>query len=440
MVPGEASDADQIALDRKVRSSIRGIMGWDAQEFKGAMSLLSARERRAFKNSYAAICTGMQKRNVQWSTNLMLESVDLGKKRSYVAAYPLRIAPNELERIGSLRLMFLEQLYDRLPVAEREGYGEFLSPGYLITGSIPDIRAAYVLVKLQDLQNIALRCLENRSIQSGRYLASRWERAPLRATKWHEHFFVQTVGVDQPNKDSLYARLMLNACTNNFRLQIAAIEGLRSQACAGMTKLVLHLRTVFGETLPEVRNEGDVRDVLLEAMTVPGQQSWRYPKEKSTTRILSRAQGLAGTERILEANPEIEPFKWRYLLLTTLAVAWSYCSYEKYDSGLVGEEHRVRQVMSGREDPSPLGPTLDLYHQQQFKLLWFSGQAFKLDSRQIIEHASRASLMFKSYDDQLVRLKSFSVAQWDKLGRELSSVLKGTTWDDEPHPVIKLTT
>src|SRR5690606_13202362 len=110
----------------------------------------------------------------------------------------------------------------------------------------------------------------------------------------------------------------------------------------------------------EVRNEGDVRDVLFEAMKVPGTQHWRTPKEKATARILSRAESLADTERKISECPEVEPFQWRYVLLTSLAIAWSYCSYELHDSGLIGEEHRVRQVMSGRADPTQLAPSLDL--------------------------------------------------------------------------------
>lgn len=439
MAPGRPSAADKIALDRKVRSSIRGIMGWDAQEFKDAMSSLAVRERRAFKNDYAAICADMQQLNVQWSTNLMLESVDIGKKRSYVAAYPSDTAPRELTRIGELRMEFLGRLYSKLPAQESEMYGELLSPVYPNRGSLPDPRALYVLGKLQDALKLARLISEGLAIRPSPHRARRLELAPGRATRWHQHFFEQTLGAHQPNDDSLYARLMLNACANNFRLQGAEIEWLRAQACTGMTKLVHHLRAVFGGTLPEVHSEGDVRQVLFDAMKVPGQQPWRSPKEKASVRILSRAMSLADTERHISENPEAEPFKWKYVLLTNLAVAWSYCSYELHDSCLVGEEHRVRQLMSGRADPLERAPSIDLYHRQQFALLWQSEQAFRLDARQIAANASRTSLMFKSFDNQLVRLKAASLAQWHKLGMVLSRELAGTDWDQEPHPVTSST-
>jgi len=434
MTGAKNSHSGATVLDRKIRLSVRRTLGWDTPAYTRYLRSMPVAERRLVLNRYGEVCAAMAGRYRQWSSNLMLEWDGSSDKSSYLAAYARKATPAPVQELAQHRLQYLDLLYARLPFHERKVYGELLSPGYLVSGAMPDIPAAYVLYKVQDL------------IQREQYEVSEnvvWMQAMglLPACANATDIVVGHVGKAlgeglEPaveNTDSLLARLMLNTVVNRFCLELAELSRLCGQAAREMTALVRHLRLVFGPFLPNVANLDQVRQVVTTAMAQPATANWRPFKGQALDHIMARACACADTDNLMAQSPEAAPFRWHYVLLTALGVAWSYCSNDKYDTRLVLDNHRTSDVISGRapENAEAYPPGLMLYHQRQFKLLWRSGQMCVLDPEQVAQEHASDQYLRDALQAVVGRFKACTLKQWAELDVRLSTLLKGTGWDQQ---------
>lgn len=426
-------------LDKKIRLSVRRTLGWDAPVYTRYLRSMPVAERRLLLNRYGEICAVMAGRYPQWSSNLMLEWDGNGNKSSYLAAYAREATPAPVQELAQHRLQYLDLLYERLPFHEREVYGQLLSPGYLASGVMPDIQAAYVLYKMQDL------------IQLEQYQVSEnvmWMQAMrlLPASANATDIVVGRIGKElgegfEPaveNTDSLFARLMLNTAVNRSCLELAEMSRLCGQAAEEMTALVRHLRLVFGQFLPWVDNLDQVRQVVAVAMAQPATGDWRLFKGRALEHIISRAHACADTDNLMAQFPDAKPYQWRYVLLTVLAVAWSYCSNDTYDTRLVRDNHRISDVISGRatENAEAYPPGLTLYHQRQFKLLWHSEQMFLLDPDKLAQEHASVQYLRDAMQAAVGKFKAYTLKQWAELDVKLSALLKGSQWDQQ-EPLVE---
>lgn len=427
-------------LDRKIRTSIRGIMDWKPGEFTAFLRSMPASERRQIRNSYGQVCAQMQDKYGQWSTNLMLEWNGTLNKSNFLAAYSQQEAPAELQDIAERRLFFLDSLYERVPLKENKIFGELLSPAYLITGSMPDIKAAYVLYKLQDvfqMQQYYYQDLHERTVFMGVQHPDSLSLAPALCRHTVEQFIKQAISKAGPSNDSLFSRLLLNTCANRFCLEITEQVRLAKKARDNMKQLVEHLRGVFGHCLPDAKHEDEIEALVLKAMATPGTSGWRPFKGHAIKQVLTRARALAEPDEVFNASRVMRPYRWHYRLLTSLAVAWSYCTGDKHDSRLIGEEHRIRDVINGRakEAVQSYAPSLRLYHSRQFKLLWNSGQMHELEPRRIDKEHGETQFLRDSLITFACMMKKATLEQWALLDAALTTELQGSRWDAQPNMV-----
>jgi hypothetical protein len=434
MTGAKNSHSGATVLDRKIRLSVRRTLGWDTPVYTRYLRSMPVAERRLILNRYGEVCAAMAGRYPQWSSNLMLEWDGNGDKSSYLAAYARKATPVPVQTLAQHRLLYLDLLYARLPFHERKVYGQLLSPGYLASGAMPDIPAAYVLYKMQDL------------IQQEQYQVSEnvmWMQAMrlLPACANATDIVVGRVGkalgegfeTALKNTDSLLARLMLNTVVNRFCLELAELSRLCGQAAEEMTALVRHLRLVFGPSLPSAANLEQVRQVVATAMAQPATANWRPFKGRALDHIMARAYSCADTDNLMAQSPEAEPFRWHCVLLTALAVAWSYCSNDSYDTRLVLDNHRTSDVISGRapENAEEYPPGLMLYHRRQFKLLWHSGQMLVLDPDKLAQEHAGVQYLRDAMQAVVGRFKTYTLKQWAELDVKLSTLLKGSRWDQQ---------
>lgn len=422
-------------LDRKIRSSVRGTLGWDKDMYTRYLRSISVAERRLLLNTYGEVCAVMASEYPQWSSNLMIEWNGDQRKSNYLSAYSLKLTPEPVQELASNRLVYLDLLYERLSFQERQVYGQLLSPGYLVSGAMPDIKAAYVLYKMQDLMQLEQYQMGERV---DRMKALHLCPEVANVTDLAMHRIKEMLGelIDAPtdNNDSLFARLMLNTTVNRFCLELAEQSRLCGQAAAEMTALVRHLKHVFGDALPQVKNAEQVRELLAYAMDKPSvTTSWRVFKGRALTNVLARAEACADTDKLIAQFPEVEPFRWHYVLLTGLAVAWSYCTNDIFDTRLVLDNHRISEVINGRsqEDVRKYPPGLMLYHRRQFKLLWHSEQMYTLDFEKIKQEHADTQYLRDSMRDIISKFKEFTLAQWAGLDVKLLTLLKGSDWDQQ---------
>jgi hypothetical protein len=131
--------------------------------------------------------------------------------------------------------------------------------------------------------------------------------------------------------------------------------------------------------------------------------------------------------------PAAEPYRWRHVLLTCLAVAWSYCTIDAHDTRLVRDDHRVRDVINGRsqEDALTYPPNLMLYHRRQFNLLWSSGQMHILHAGMIEQKHAQSQYLRDTLQSYFCKFKGLTLKQWAKLDAELSHLLHGSGWDKQ---------
>ncbi|WP_454741342.1 hypothetical protein [Cupriavidus necator] len=418
------------ALDKRIRSSVRGILGWDETAYRRYRA-----QYRPQLIDYGRVCAAMALRYKQWSSNLMLEWHGVEEKSNYLAAYAQTQAPEGVQTLAAHRLEYLEFLYGCLPQSERDIYGELLSPGYLVNGSLPDIKAAYVLYKMQDVLQLTRYWVTDQvDCKPGSRAISDIHMADMT-----RHFVDKKLGsLFEPlaeNTDSLFARLLLNTAVNRSLLEHAEHSRLDRQAAQGMAALVRHLQQLFpGGTLPRVYSREDVRETVVTIMALPALgHEWRWFKGRALDNVLLRAEALADTDQKMMEYPEAEPYRWRYMLLTALAVAWSYCTKEKHDSRLVQDNHRTHDVIDGRsqEDAQKYPPNLRLYHQRQFKLLWFSEQMHCLDAERLEQEHATSQYLRDTFQAYFCKFKELTLKQWAKLDMTLSHELQGTRWDQQ---------
>lgn len=439
MTGAKNSHFSATVLDRKIRLSVRHTLGWDTPVYSRYLRSMPVAERRLVLNRYGEVCAAMACRYPQWSSNLMLEWDGNSDKSSYLAAYALKSTPAPVQELAQHRLQYLDLLYARLPFHEREVYGQLLSPGYLASGAMPDIQAAYVLYKVQDLIQIEqyqvsekVMWMQDMSLLPA--CANATDIVVERVCKALGEGFEPAV----ENTDSLLARLMLNTAVNRFCLELAELSRLCGQAAREMTELVRHLRLVFGPSLPSVANLDQVRQVVATAMAQPAAENWRPFKGRALDHIMARAYACADTDNLMAHWPEAEPFRWHYVLLTALAVAWSYCSNDSYDTRLVLDNHRISNVISGRapEIAEAYPPGLILYHQRQFKLLWHSEQMFLLDPDKLMQEHAGVQYLRDATQAFIVRFKAYTLKQWAELDVRLLTLLKGSPWDQH-EPLVE---
>lgn len=431
--------SDATVLDRKIRLSVRRTLGWDAPVYTRYLRSMPVAERRQVLNRYGEVCAVMVSRYPQWSSNLMLEWDGNGDKSNYLAAYAREATPPPVQELAQHRLKYLDLLYERLPFHERNVYGNLLSPGYLVNGAMPDIEAAYVLYKMQDLIQLEqYQVSENVMwMQAMRLLpacANATDIAVGRVGKALGEGFEPPV----ENADSLPARLMLNTVVNRCCLELSELSRLCGQAAKEMTELVHHLRLVFGPSLPSVVNLDQVRQVVITAMGQPATADWRPFKGRALDSIMARAYACADITNLMAQSPEAEPLRWHYVLLTALAVAWSYCSNDRYDTRMVLDNHRTSDVISGRtlENAEAYPPGLMLYHQRQFKLLWHSEQMLVLDPDKLAQEHGRVQYLRDAMQAVVGRFKTYTLEQWAELDVRLSILLKGSRWDQQ-EPLVE---
>ncbi|MGF7131360.1 hypothetical protein P3T40_002842 [Paraburkholderia sp. EB58] len=406
-------------LPRKIRSSLRGILGWDA--YKQYSRGLPGLERRLLFNQYSGVCAHMARWSTQWSTQLMIEWDGTWEKSNYLAAYERTQAPEKVRELADYRLQYLELLYNLLPKHESDVYGELLSPCFLSDGCMPDVKAVSVIYKLQDFLMLSFAVGGSKEVTS--------------VSRILDEALGTVMDAPSSNKDSLFARLMLNAAVNRCHLELSEQSRLDRQAKDGMVPLVLHLQRLFwGGVLPEVTSIEEVREKVISVMNLPaeGYANWRRFKGNSLDKVLERAHALADTDRMIAQSPESERYRWRYVLLTCLAVAWSYCTEEEFDTRLVGANRRDRQVIGGRskEDAHTYPPNLTLYHRRQFKLLWIFAHMPRLDPGRVVKRHADVQAERDLHQAYLGRFKHLTLWQWGKLDESLSSLLRGTRWDE----------
>jgi len=419
-------------LDKKIRSSVRGTLGWDSKTYSLFFRGMPASERRLFLNDYGKVCDAMEHRYTQWSSNLMLEWDETRKKSSYISGYAPSEAPHEVTELAEHRMAYLELLYERLPQHERTKSGDLLSPALLASGCMPDIKAVYVLYKLQDLLRVELDSVGRKVLWMQQKGLLRGEVDVIeRATCETDKALGSLTDTPVENKDSLFARLMLNTAVNRCCLELGEMSRLAEQVEQGMLALVHHLRQVFGRTLPKVTDMQQVREVVMHAMERPGQPRWRRFKGQALDKVLHRAELLAETDAYMALFPEALPYRWHYVLLTSLAVAWSYCTLDTFDTRIVKDDHRKRHVISlrSREALEEYPPGLVLYHCRQFWLLWQSGQMCALDPDMLkLEHLEQQNLRDRQ-EAYFRKFKQYTLGQWADLELALCGLLEGSGWD-----------
>ncbi|CAJ7293389.1 Uncharacterised protein [Burkholderia pseudomallei] len=425
------------ALDKKIRSSVRGTLGWDSAAYKRYLLSMPVHERRRLLNTYGEVCAVMAGRYTQWSSNLMLEWDGTWNKSNYLSAYTSQQAPAAVQELASHRLTYLDLLYAHLPADERNVYGELLSPGYLVDGSMPDIKAAYVLYKMEDVLRVEhYRVADEVIARQALALPSSREANVTDMTRQRvDEALGSLIDVPAENKDSLFARLMLNTAVNRSLLELAEHSRLDRLAAAGLVALVRHLQQLFfGGVLPRVSSLAEVRETVAAVMDlpVPGYK-WRRFRGHALDKVLQRAEAVADTDQRMAQFPEAEPYRWHYALLTCLAVAWSYCAKEEHDTRLVKDNRRSHDVIDGRsqEDAETYSPNLRLYHQRQFKLLWFSGQIHSLDAKRVEQEHAQSQYLRDTRQTYLLKFKDLTLKQWAKLDAVLASLLRGSGWDQQ---------
>ncbi|WP_459190560.1 hypothetical protein [Ralstonia pseudosolanacearum] len=418
------------ALDKKIRESVLGTLGWDKAAYR--QYRLSNRPQLL---DYGRVCAAMAQQYTQWSSNLMLEWHGTEDKSSYLSPYAQRQAPEGVQKLADCRLEYLEFLYQNLPQPERDVYGELLSHGYLINGCMPDIKAAYVLYKMQDV----LQVTRYRVADQVAWTKDSRVMSDVNLTDMTRQLVDKELGslleLAAENDDSLFARLLLNTAVNRALLELAEHSRLDRQAAIGMVALVRHLLQLFpNRVLPRVRSVEEVRETVATVMDVPTPGlTWRRFRGRALDNVLQRAEAVADTDQKMMQYPEAEPYRWHYVLLTTLAVAWSYCTKERHDSRLVQDNHRTHDVIDGRsqEDTETYPPNLRLYHQRQFKLLWFSGQMHVLNAERVEQEHAMSQYLRDTLRAYFCKFKGLTLKQWAKLDMLLSDVLRGSGWDQQ---------
>ena len=422
--------SDAVAAPRAVRSSVRGILGWTAQDYTAYVRGLSPAQNRSL-NRYAGICAHMVEAYRQWASNLMLEWDGTARKSSYIAPYPLDASPEPAQELSRHRLTYLEKVYEQLPKTESAVYGQLLSPGYLISGSMPDIKAAYLLYRFKDVFELAhTGLLQDPRVEALAFMDFTGKRVTDFARILLDKMLSPIVRDARSNADSLFARLLLNSAVNRCLLESAEFARLQDEAALQMKALVAHLRLEFGQQLPSISDDGELIDVLRKAMSKPARAQWRPFKGDALTNIAARALAFASQDRWMAEHRTEDSDIRKYLLLAALAMAWSYCTKEEFDSRVAGANHRFRQVFNGveLEDPSDCPPALLRYHLTQFQLLWWSGQAQFLDVETLdVVHSAR------HYRRNLLNryfacFKKFTLAQWAQTEAVLVPLLEHTGW------------
>jgi hypothetical protein len=418
--------------DKKIRSSVRGTLGWDSKTYTRFLHGMAISERRLLCNSYGKVCDVMEHRYTQWSSNLMLEWDGSWKKSSYISAYEPSEAPQEVQELAEHRMAYLDLLYERLPSIERKMYGELLSPAFLADGCMPDVKAVYVLYKLQDLIRVELDWIGRKELwpQQRGLLHGDLNVIEL-AVREVDKALGSLTDFPVENKDSLFARLMLNTAVNRCCLELGEMSRLAHQVEQGMLALVHHLRQVYGDTLPKPKAMHEVREDVAHAMQRAGQTRWRHFKGQALDKVLRRAELLAETDMYMKQFPEAVPYRWRYVLLTSLAVAWSYCTFDTFDTRIVKDEHRKRQVISlrSREAIEDYPPGLVLYHRRQFRLLWQSEQMYALDPEKLMQEHLEQQYLRDTQQTYFCKFKRYTLRQWADLEIALCRLLEGSGWD-----------
>ncbi|WP_035998589.1 hypothetical protein [Paraburkholderia caribensis] len=428
------------ALDKKIRESVKGTLGWDAAAFTQY-----SRENRPAIIEYGRVCSAMAERYKQWSSNLSLEWHPDADKSNYLAAYAPAQVPNEVSELADHRMAYLDFLYQHLPPEEQSIFGEMLSPCYLVDGCIPDIKAAYVLYKMQDvfqLEHYRVRDVVDNVLDS-RGLRHLRDAELFNVTDLTRKHLDKKLGalieVSAGGTDSLFARLLLNTAVNRALLELAEHSRLDRMAEVGMVALVRHLQQLyFNRTLPPVHGLEEVSNTVATALGLPAPEypNWRRFKGASLENVMKRAIAIADVERTMAQYPEAEPYRWHYVLLAGLAVAWSYCTQEQHDPRLLYS--RAHDVLNGRtpDDPRTYEPNLLLYHRRQLKLLWFSGQMFHLDAGRASQEHTKSQYLRDTLHAYFYKFKGLTLKQWSKLDSVLSESLAGSLWDRE-EPLTK---
>jgi hypothetical protein len=413
-------------------------MGWSASQYSEYFR--SSDQGSYIKGLYSHICAEMQREYGQWASNLMLE-YDIRKSNLH-SPYTESTAPLKVQERAQLRMKFLTLLYEHLPESEERIFGDFLSPTRLQSGMIPDIAGAYTLYKLQDAHHLISEHFskELQDLPASQRIEA-YGLAPFLATREVENFVSQTIGIEDVNRDSLFARLLLNTMVNRNCLENEEYDRLNTKAAMMLKDLLMQLIAEFGVHLPLVYNNESIRAVVLRAMSRPATKSWRPLTENVFSRVLQRGLILKDIDPLLRVNKNKDAAQShsQELLLGVLAVAWSYCTRDTHDTQITGVKHREHDVINGRdtEVSNEYAPALRAYHRRQFCLLVNSGQAYKLSQSNLHSEHIRTMAQRLLFLKLMKNLKSRPVRDWILLDNALSESLKGTKWDELPPFVLQ---
>lgn len=418
--PGSGGVA--VASASVVRKSVLAVLGWSAQEYSKYLASPTGTERRQL-DAYARICAEMGARSKQWGRRLMLSDGDVKADSSYVAAYSQSRAPETVSGRADLRMEYLGQLYDMVPKQELRLYGELLNPTVLHTGCVPDTQAAYVLYRFEDAFKMTVAGVETTGVYPRDYHSAGPHGSQTIAFTGFllDKMLMRVFGPSEVNRDSLASRLLLNACINRALLEGAELNRVNTQAAESARGLLMHLHAEFGSRLPTVDNHTQLRPIVERVMSKPAAGNWRKFKGSVLDTTIARAIIFAREDRKAMAGLTTEAEVCRYMLLASLAVAWSYCRAERFDTRQFGDDHREHDVFNGfvKESPGLCPPGLTRYHHVQFELLHASAQHERLDVEALLHVHGLRQFQRDLLGDYFRSFKTLTLAQWAKLEREL---------------------
>lgn len=416
---------------KRIRATLRSIMGWTLADYSQHMGALRLTERQSFLQGYGDICAVMRDEYGQWATNLLLQADATEDKSNLLAAYEPDTAPVQVRLLGEWRLLFLQQLYDKLPAEEKNQYGWLLNPGYLNRGCMPDTQAAQVMyllhaenimkhINLQSthpvlaLMNIVMPIPGFTENPPPRYLLDMACRSTME--------LLSTAKSNTPSSqtDSLYAKILLNTSINRFLSEQAELLRLKQQAATGLRPLVKQLQSMYGEGLGFPLDDQGIEVAVRQLLSTPGEFPAVSPTVAEVALVMRRADAVADLNSIKYGNLDALNYQTTYKFLAALCIAWSLRTREMHDNRLVGAKHRKRHIIGGLA--SELGgkplPSIMSYHRIQTSLMWTSAQLRMLSVESLDLYLDNHILANEWWEKHiLTELRTFTLAQWAELTR-----------------------
>jgi hypothetical protein len=416
---------------KRIRATLRSIMGWTTGDYARHMGAIPLTERQSFLEGYGDICAVMRDEYGQWASNLLLQANTIGDKSNLLAAYALDTAPEQVQQLSCLRLLFLEQVYDKLSKEEKADYGWLLHPGYLNSGCMPDIQAAQVMYLLHfknianhmDLQTTHPILAQINSIKPipgfvenppPDYLADMAYRNTMAL------LYNAKSRVPGSQTDSLYAKVLLNTSINRFLSEETEQLRLKQQAAAGLRTLVKQLQSIYGDELGFPLDDQGIEDAVRNLLNAQGEFPAVSPTAEEVALVMRRAEVVADLNSIKYANPDALDYQTTYKFLAALCIAWSLCTREKHDNRIVGIKHRKHHVIGG--SASEFGgkprPSIMSYHRAQTSLMWTSRQLRKLSVESLDRYLGTRIQTNEWWKGHILpELRIFTLAQWAELTR-----------------------